>query len=85
MSSPPSATLDLPRAVCAPNTGLKFSEKITFYDMPIPGLYMTAMPHLYPDERSTNNSIWVAAATVEAMGLDSSFIPPGLNPPSKYA
>lgn len=69
----------------APITGLKFSEKIPSYDTPIPGLYMAAMPHVYPDERSTNNSIRIAAAAVEAMGLDSSFVPKGPSLASKYA
>ncbi|WP_251963164.1 NAD(P)/FAD-dependent oxidoreductase [Salinibacter ruber] len=69
----------------APITGLKFSEKIPSYDTPIPGLYMAAMPHVYPDERSTNNSIRIAAAAVDRMGLDSSFVPDGISLASKYA
>jgi protoporphyrinogen oxidase len=69
----------------APITGLKFSEKIPSYDTPIPGLYMAAMPHVYPDERSTNNSIRIAAAAVKEMGLDSSFVPDGISLASKYA
>ncbi|WP_263819258.1 NAD(P)/FAD-dependent oxidoreductase [Salinibacter sp.] len=68
----------------APITGLKFSEKIPSYDTPIPGLYMAAMPHVYPDERSTNNSIRIAAAAVEAMGLDSGFVPEGTSLASSY-
>jgi protoporphyrinogen oxidase len=61
----------------APITGLKFSEKIPSYDTPIPGLYMAAMPHVYPDERSTNNSIRLAAEAIDAMGGDTSFLPTG--------
>ncbi len=61
----------------APITGLKFSERVPSYDTPIPGLYMAAMPHVYPDERSTNNSIRIAAAAVDAMNLDSGFVPSG--------
>jgi protoporphyrinogen oxidase len=68
----------------APITGLKFSEKIPSYDTPIPGLYMAAMPHVYPDERSTNNSIRIAAGVVKAMGLASDFVPEGTSLASSY-
>ncbi len=68
----------------APVTGLKFSEKIPSYDTPIPGLYMTAMPHVYPDERSTNNSIRIAAAVVNSMGISTEFIPRGNTMAAKY-
>ncbi len=61
----------------APITGLKFSEKIPSYDTPIPGLYIAAMPHVYPDERSTNNSIRIAAAAVAEMGIDTEYVPEG--------
>ena len=69
----------------APITGLKFSKKIPSYETPIPGLYMAAMPHVYPDERSTNNSIRIAASALEAMGLNSDFVPTGPSLASKYA
>jgi protoporphyrinogen oxidase len=68
----------------APITGLKFSEKIPSYDTPIPGLYMAAMPHVYPDERSTNNSIRIAVAAVKGMGLDSSLVPEGNSLAAKF-
>jgi hypothetical protein len=45
---------------------------------------MAAMPHVYPDERSTNNSIRIAAAAIAAMGMDSSFVPEGTSLASKY-
>ena len=35
------------------------------------------MAHVYPDERSVNNSIRVAAETVRVMGHDSSIVPKG--------
>lgn len=38
----------------------KFSEKIPAYKAPIPNLYVANMAHVYPDERSVNNSIKVA-------------------------
>lgn len=68
----------------APITGLTFSEKIPSYDTPIPGLYMAAMPHVYPDERSTNNSIRIAAAAVKEMGLESHFVPEGSSLAAKF-
>ncbi len=37
-----------------------FSEKIPAYKSPIPNLYVANMAHVYPDERSVNNSIKVA-------------------------
>jgi protoporphyrinogen oxidase len=37
-----------------------FSQKIPNYRTPIPNLYVANMAHVYPDERSVNNSIKVA-------------------------
>jgi protoporphyrinogen oxidase len=37
-----------------------FSQKIPPYKTPIPNLYVANMAHVYPDERSVNNSIKVA-------------------------
>ncbi len=37
-----------------------FSQKIPDYRTPIPNLYVANMAHVYPDERSVNNSIKVA-------------------------
>jgi len=68
----------------APVTGLKFSRKVPSHDTPIPGLYAAAMPHVYPDERSTNNSIRIAANALNAMGFDTSFVPRGPSLVGKY-
>lgn len=68
----------------APITGLGFSEKIPSYDTPIPGLYMASMPHVYPDERSTNNSIRIAAAAVQSMGGRIGMVPEGTSLAAKY-
>jgi hypothetical protein len=35
------------------------------------------MVHIYPDERSTNNSIRVAAEACKAMGINTDFVPHG--------
>ena len=40
---------------------LNFSEKIVDCRLPIENLFLANMMHVYPDERSTNNSIRVAA------------------------
>jgi protoporphyrinogen oxidase len=44
----------------APICDLNFSEKIPTYQTPIANLYIANMVHVYPDERSVNNSIKVA-------------------------
>ncbi|WP_259075467.1 NAD(P)/FAD-dependent oxidoreductase [Salinibacter ruber] len=61
----------------APITGLGFSQLVPSYDSPVPGLFTACMPQVYPDERSTNNSIRIAAGAVDAMGVDTSFLPQG--------
>jgi protoporphyrinogen oxidase len=48
---------------------LGFSEKVPACKTPIQGLFIGNMSHVYPDERSVNNSIRVAAAACEQMGL----------------
>lgn len=61
--------------VCGPN----FSQKVQQAGgkTPLAGLFIANMMHVYPDERSTNNSIRVAAAVCNAMGINSSFVPHG--------
>ena len=61
----------------APITGLGFSQLVPSYDSPVSGLFTACMPQVYPDERSTNNSIRIAAGAVDAMGIDTSFLPQG--------
>ncbi|WP_263820538.1 FAD-dependent oxidoreductase [Salinibacter sp.] len=61
----------------APITGLGFSRLVPSYDSPVSGLFTACMPQVYPDERSTNNSIRIAAGAVDAMGIDTSFLPQG--------
>jgi protoporphyrinogen oxidase len=55
----------------APCTDLGFPARIPAWQSPLPGLFVAAMPHLYPDERSVNNSIRVAATVVRQMGFAS--------------
>lgn len=47
---------------------LEFSRRVPAMRTPLPGLFYAGMAHVYPDERSCNNSIRVAAAGVRALG-----------------
>lgn len=57
---------------------LNFSNKITDVKTPIDQLYIANMAHIYPDERSVNNSIRVAADTCNVMGINSEFVTKGI-------
>ncbi len=54
---------------------LNFSKKVFKCQTEVGNLFIANMSHVYPDERSTNNSIRVAAAACNTMGIDSSFVP----------
>lgn len=56
---------------------LNFSEKVSNAKTPIEGLFIANMMHIYPDERSVNNSIRVAAEACRVMGINSNFVPKG--------
>jgi protoporphyrinogen oxidase len=56
---------------------LNFSKKVPNCQSPIEGLYVANMTHIYPDERSTNNSIRVAAEALKTMGIETSNVPYG--------
>ena len=56
---------------------LNFSKKVPNCKTEIENMYLASMPHIYPDERSTNNSIRVAAETCRVLGLNSDFVPKG--------
>lgn len=56
---------------------LNFSNKITPVQLPIENLYLANMMHIYPDERSVNNSIRLGAEAAKAMGYVSDFVPNG--------
>ncbi len=56
---------------------LNFSKKVPQVKTPIDNLYICAMPHIYPDERSCNNSIRIAANCCQVLGIDTSYIPKG--------
>jgi protoporphyrinogen oxidase len=56
---------------------LQFSKRVPECRTEIGGLYLANMAHVYPDERSVNNSIRVACETLRVMGHDSSRVPKG--------
>lgn len=54
---------------------LGFSARVPRCRTPVDGLYIASMPHIYPDERSTNNSIRVAHEACRVMGLPVPAVP----------
>lgn len=56
---------------------LNFSEKVLPARLPIRNLYIANMTHIYPDERSVNNSIRVAAEACRIMGIEVKSMPKG--------
>jgi protoporphyrinogen oxidase len=56
---------------------MNFSEKVVEAKLPVKNLYLANMMHIYPDERSVNNSIRLAAEVCRIMGIPSDFVPKG--------
>jgi protoporphyrinogen oxidase len=56
---------------------LNFSAKVVDCKLPVGGLYIANMTHIYPDERSVNNSIRIAAEACRVMGIGADFVPNG--------
>lgn len=54
---------------------LAFSSKIPPCRTGVSGLYLANMSHVYPDERSINNSVRVAAEACRVMGFDTRDVP----------
>lgn len=67
-------------------TDLGFHLRIPQMRSPIDNLYVAGMCHVYPDERSVNNSIRVAAELVRALGFGDAAdaVPRGLSLAGKY-
>lgn len=61
----------------APVCDLNFSLKVVDVKTEISNLFISSMMHVYPDERSVNNSIRIAANTCKIMGINSDFVPDG--------
>ena len=68
----------------APVCDLGFAGRIPKFRSPVGNLYVASMCHVYPDERSVNNSVRVAAELAANMGLDASMVPRGLSSAAKY-
>jgi protoporphyrinogen oxidase len=51
------------------------SRKVPACRTPVKNLFLANMAHIYPDERSCNNSIRVAAEACRVMGMDTSHVP----------
>ena len=56
---------------------INFSKKIINCKTDIDNLFIANMMHVYPDERSVNNSIRLAAEACRVMGINSKFVPKG--------
>jgi protoporphyrinogen oxidase len=56
---------------------LNFSAKVPNCKTEIGNLYLANMSHIYPDERSANNSIRVAAEACRVLGIYSDQVPKG--------
>ena len=54
---------------------LNFSQKVPNCQSEIENLFLSNMSHIYPDERSTNNSVRIAAEACRTMGMDTSYVP----------
>jgi len=57
--------------------GLNFSSIVPNCKTPINNMYVVNMSHIYPDERSCNNAIKIAAKACRKIGIDSSMVPMG--------
>lgn len=68
----------------APKVEIGFHRDIPEYKSPIPNLFVASMAHVYPDERSVNNSIRVAAQVVSEMGCDTTYVPTRMSLAAKY-
>src|SRR5262249_13321727 len=70
----------------SPRPELGFHRLIPKFRSPIPGLFVASMCHVYPDERSVNNSVRVAAEVVRALGDDAAAnaVPRNLSLSAKY-
>lgn len=57
--------------------GLNYSKVVPECKTPISNFYIVNMSHIYPDERSCNNAIRIAANACRKIGVDSSMVPQG--------
>lgn len=58
--------------VAAPVCQKNFSSQVPNVKTPISKFYVVNMTHIYPDERSVNNAICIAANALKTMGIEHS-------------
>lgn len=58
---------------------LNFSASVVESQLSIAGLFICNMQHIYPDERSVNNSIRIASEACKVMGIPSAYLAPSGN------
>jgi len=56
---------------------LNYSEIVPNCETPVKNLYIVNMSHIYPDERSCNNAVKIAARACRKIGIDTSMVPVG--------
>lgn len=56
---------------------LNFSKRVPSCQTEVENLYLANMAHIYPDERSANNSIRVAAEACKVLGIKTDYVPYG--------
>ncbi|MEX0330245.1 MAG: FAD-dependent oxidoreductase [Puniceicoccaceae bacterium] len=54
---------------------LNFATRVPQCQSPVGGLFIASMAHIYPDERSVNNSIRVASEALKVMKIDAPEVP----------
>ena len=64
---------------------LNFSQKVPKVKSAIKDLFICNMAHVYPDERSVNNSIRIASNACTAMGINTDYVPVGSSLSGKIA
>lgn len=57
--------------------GLNFSKSVVEAKLPIEGLFLCNMSHIYPDERSVNNSVRIASELCRSLGIKEGLAPKG--------
>ncbi|MDA7541461.1 FAD-dependent oxidoreductase [bacterium] len=69
----------------APLTDVGFRDRVPEFSTPVKDVFLASMCHLYPEERSVNNSIRVAAEVAAEMGFDQSakMVPMGISDAGK--
>ncbi len=69
----------------APLTDIGFRDRVPEFCTPVKDVFLASMCHLYPEERSVNNSIRVAAEVAAEMGFEHSakMVPMGISDAGK--